>query len=81
VQSAPTDTCDSSCTLATNSITYPYTLPAGSTAPTPTKLYNAAANTGVGNQTVTPTFSLAIPANAPAGTYTATWTFTLASGP
>ena len=82
VASAPTDTCDSSCTsLATNSITYPYTVPAGSTAPAATKLYNAAANTGVGNQTVTPTFRVAIPSNSYAGTYTSTWTYTLASGP
>jgi PKD repeat protein len=38
VQSAPTGSCDSTCTLATNAITYPYTLPGGSTAPTATNL-------------------------------------------
>jgi hypothetical protein len=56
-------------------------VPAGSTAPTATKLLNAATASGVGNQTVTPTFKLAVPANTYAGTYTSTWTLTLASGP
>jgi hypothetical protein len=46
-----------------------------------TKLFNAAAASGIGNQTVTPTFKLAVPANTYAGTYTSTWTLTLASGP
>jgi hypothetical protein len=67
--------------LSTNSVTYPYTLPAGSTAPVATKLYNAPSGSGVGNQTFTPTFTLAVPGNAYAGTYTSTWTFTLSSGP
>ena len=83
VTSAPADACDASatCTLATNSVTYPYTLPAAAVAPTATKLYNAAANTGMGNQTVTPTWKLAVPANTFAGTYTSTWTLSLVSGP
>lgn len=83
VTSAPTDACDASatCTLATNSVTYPYTLPAAAVAPTATKLYNAAANTGMGNQTVTPTWKLAVPASTFAGTYTSTWTLSLVSGP
>lgn len=83
VGSAPTVACDASatCTLATNSVTYPYALPAAGTAPTATKLYNAAANTGLGNQTVTPTWKLAVPASTFAGTYTSTWTLSLVSGP
>ena len=81
VQSAPTGSCDSTCTLATNAITYPYTLPGGSTAPTATNLYVAAASTGVGNQTVTPTFTLSVPANTYAGSYSSTLTVTLSSGP
>ena len=81
--SAPTDACDTgaTCTLATNSVTYPYVLPAAAVAPTATKLFNAAANTGLGNQTVSPNWKLAVPASTYAGTYTSTWTFTLASGP
>ena len=44
-------------------------------------MYNAAANTGLGNQTVTPTWRLAVPANTFAGTYASTWTISLVSGP
>ena len=80
---APTVACDASstCALATNSVAYPYTLPAAGTAPTATKLFNAAANTGMGNQTVTPAWKLSIPASTFAGTYTSTWTISLVSGP
>jgi hypothetical protein len=83
VTSTPTVACDAitTCTLATNSIGYPYTLPAAGTAPTATKLFNAASNTGMGNQTVTPTWKLAVPASTYAGTYTSTWTLSLASAP
>lgn len=83
VTGAPTDACDASatCTVATNSIGYPYTLPAAGTAPTATKLFNSAANTGMGNQTVTPSWKLSIPANTFAGTYTSTWTISLVSAP
>jgi WxL domain surface cell wall-binding len=80
---APTTACDAgaTCTLATNSITYPYMLPAATTAPTATKMFNAALNTGIGNETVTPTWHLAVPAATLAGTYTSTWTLSLVSGP
>ena len=83
VQSVPTVGCDSgaSCTSATNGISYPYTLPAGTTAPTATKIFSSAANTGLGNQTLTLTLQLAIPANTFAGNYSSTWTYTLVSGP
>jgi hypothetical protein len=83
VDSAPAIACDAgaSCTTATNSVTYPYTLPAGSTAPTATKLVNAAASTGMGNQTVTPTWKVSVPANTYAGTYSSTWTISLVSAP
>jgi hypothetical protein len=81
VQSSPTVVCDTSCILATNSIGYPWTLPAGTVAPTATKLFNASTSTGTGTQTVTPTFRLSVPANTYSGAYLSTWTFTLASGP
>lgn len=83
VPSVPSVACDSgaSCTVATNSVSYPYTLPAGATAPTATKIFSAGANTGLGNQTVTLVFQLAIPANALAGNYSSTWTYSLVSGP
>jgi len=83
VQSTPGSACDngSSCTLATNNISYPYTLPAGASAPAATKVFNAAASTGQGNETVTVTWSLAVPATTAPGTYTSTWTLSLVSGP
>ncbi|SRR5579875_96652 len=83
IGSAPSDACDAgaTCTLASNAISYPYTLPAGETMPTATKMYDAAENSGMGNQTVTPTWSLTVPGNAYKGTYTATWEFSLVSGP
>lgn len=85
IPSAPaTPTCDASVTCTqggATTVTYPYTLPAATTAPTATKMYNAPANTGMGNQTVTPTWQLAIPASAYAGTYSSTWTLSLVSGP
>src|ERR1019366_7056957 len=54
---AVTDACDSgaTCAAATTNVTYPYTLPAASAAPTATTFYNATSTTGMGNQTVTPT--------------------------
>src|SRR5205823_10737382 len=83
VPAVATVACDSgaSCTTATNAVSYPYTLPAAATAPTATKIFSAAANTGLGNQTVTLVFQLAIPASAFAGSYSSTWTYTLVSGP
>jgi Concanavalin A-like lectin/glucanases superfamily/Fibronectin type III domain len=83
VTSAPSSACAGgfTCTAPTNSVSYPYTLPAAATAPTETKLVNAQVGSGTGHQTITPTFSLAAPAAAHAGAYTSTWTFTLSSGP
>ena len=81
VTAAPTDACDATCTLATNGVGYPYTVPAATTAPTATKLFNAASASGLGNQTVTPTFKVTVPAKSYAGSYSSTWTLTVASGP
>ena len=69
------------CRLPTNSITYPVTLPAASTAPTAVKLYDAAAATGLGASTVTLTAKISVPPNSRAGSYSSTWTFSLVSGP
>ena len=83
ILSAPSLACKAAttCTLATNNVSFPFTLPAAGTAPTAQKLFNAAVNTGLGAQTITPTWRLAIPATAYTGTYTSTWTFTISSGP
>ena len=67
----------SSCTAATSSgISYPLTITG-----TAAKLFNAAANTGLGKVDVTPTIQVAIPGNAYAGTYTSTVTLAAATGP
>lgn len=69
------------CTNATNSITYPATVPAAATAPAAVKLFNAAANTGLGRFTITPTIDVSIPGNAYAGSYSSTITVAAVSGP
>jgi hypothetical protein len=78
---ASTATTGGNWVMPTNSITYPVTLPAGATAPTPVKAYNAASATGQGPTNVTLTYQLAVPANAHHGTFTSTWTFAIVSGP
>ena len=83
VQSTPTNSCDASttCTLATNAVAFPYTLPAAAVAPAATSMYNAAIGTGMGAQTPTATVRLAIPASTKAGVYTSTWTYSIVTGP
>ena len=66
----------SSCTAATNAITYPLTVTG-----TAAKFYNAATSTGMGKVNVTPTVDVTIPGNAYAGTYTSTVTLAAVSGP
>ena len=85
VDAPPSASCDqnASCTPATPSgdVAYPVTVPAGSTAPVATRLYSAAAGSGMGDQTFSPAFILAVPANAAAGAYSSDWTLSLVSGP
>jgi hypothetical protein len=69
------------CTNATNSLTYPVSVPAGSSPPTPNKFYNAASATGVGTFTVTPTIKVSVPQNSYKGSYTSTLTIAVVSGP
>jgi hypothetical protein len=69
------------CTAPSNSVTYPVAVPAGATAPTAVKFYNAAANTGMGKFTITPTIGVFVPGNSYAGTYTSTLTLSIVSGP
>jgi len=69
------------CTNPTNAVTYPIAVPAGATAPTAVKFFNAAANTGMGKFTVTPTIGVFVPQSSTAGTYTSTLTISIVSGP
>ena len=70
-----------SCTSPTNSLSYPLTVPAAASAPAAVKLFNAAANSGMGRFTVTPTIDVTIPGNAYAGSYSSTVTIAAVSGP
>jgi hypothetical protein len=69
------------CTNPTNAISYPLTIPAAGTAPAAVKVFNAAANTGMGRFTITPSINVSIPGNSYAGSYTSTLTIAAVSGP
>jgi hypothetical protein len=69
------------CSLPTNTVAYPLTLPAGATPPTAIRLFDAGAATGAGPSSVSLGAKIALPANTRAGTYSSTWTLTLSSGP
>jgi hypothetical protein len=81
--SAISDACSShsTCTLATNVIPYPLTIPAATSAPAPVKLFNAAINTGMGQIDLTPTISVTIPANSYNGAYGSTISLAVVSAP
>ena len=75
------DTCDTTCTTAVDTVGYPYSLPEGSGPPTATKLFNASSGSGEGNQTINFDWTANIPANIPAGNFSTTWTYTISSTP
>jgi hypothetical protein len=72
---------DGTNTGPSNALTYPIAVPAGATAPTPVKFFDAGAGTGMGKFTVTPTIGVFVPQNSYAGTYTSTVTVAITSGP
>ena len=78
---ATTAAVQGTCSLPSNSVAYPITLPAAAAAPTPTKLYNTAANTGLGPVTLALDFQLTVRANTRSGNYSSVWTFSIVSGP
>src|SRR4051794_24710617 len=69
------------CSMPLNSVSYPMTLPAGTSPPTAARIYNAAGNSGMGPVNITLTAQVTLPANAAVGAYASTWTITIASGP
>ena len=81
IESADPAAAAGNCSMPTSSIGYPVTLPAGATAPTATRLFNAASGTGRGPLTVDLGLRLKVPARARVGTYASVWTLTLAAGP
>lgn len=81
ITAASTATASGNCSLPTNSVKYPVTLPAATSPPAAVELFNAASKTGQGPTKVTLTSKVALPANARAGSYKSTWTLALSSGP
>lgn len=71
----------SACSAPTSTVPVPVTVPAGVTAPTAAKIFNAAIGSGAGPVDLSANLSLTIPSRTHVGTYTSTWTFTLATGP
>jgi hypothetical protein len=84
---APTATCTGTCTLPTNSTTYPVAITTA-TSPTAVTIYDAATSTGLGqvviggNTSANPVgWWVAVPANAFAGSYLSTLTMAIVSAP
>lgn len=69
------------CVLPTNNVALPVGVPAGATAPTAVKFYNAAGATGEGRIDMSVTFAPLVPQNAYAGSYSSTVTISVISGP
>jgi hypothetical protein len=87
---APTATCaaGTTCTLPTDSTTYPVAITTAATSPTAVTVYDTAANTGVGQVVIGGSAQadplgwwLDVPANASAGAYTSTVTLAIVSAP
>jgi hypothetical protein len=89
VVTAPTATCStgSTCTLPTDTTTYPVAITTAATTPTPFKIYDTAATTGLGSIAIglpgaAPVgWWVAVPANAVPATYTSTITLEVVSAP
>jgi hypothetical protein len=53
----------------------------GTLSTTPLTVFNAATDSGMGEQLFTPSFTISLPARTYAGAYNSTWTVTLVTGP
>ncbi|RAG85779.1 hypothetical protein DN069_09735 [Streptacidiphilus pinicola] len=85
---APSATCTGTCTLPSNSTTYPVAVTTAASSPTPVTVYDTAAGTGLGQVVIGGSTAASpigwwinIPAGAAAGTYTSTITMEVISGP
>jgi hypothetical protein len=85
---APTATCTGTCTLPTNTTTYPVAITTAASSPTPSTIYDTAVNTGLGQIVIGGSTNPApvgwwvyVPASASAGSYTSTITMEIISGP
>jgi hypothetical protein len=86
ITTRPTTVCHSgsTCTVATDVavVNYaPYVVPADDDAPTATKMYSAAVDSGLGRMDLAATVTIDVPANTYAGAYTSTITLALISAP
>jgi hypothetical protein len=85
---APTATCVGTCTLPTNTTTYPVNIITAAASPTAYKVYDTAASTGEGVMTLGVSTAASpigwwvqVPAASYAGVYTSTVTIEMVSGP
>jgi hypothetical protein len=86
---APTGACTTgaTCTLPTNTTTYPVAITTAASSPTPVKIYDTSAATGLGSITIglpgaAPVgWWVAVPANAVPATYTSTITLEVLTAP
>jgi large repetitive protein len=85
---APSATCVATCTLPTDTTTYPVAITTGATSPTAIKVYDTAVGTGMGSMTIgghgatSPIgWWVNVPANAYDGAYTTTVTLAVSTGP
>jgi hypothetical protein len=89
VTTAPTATCSTgaTCTLPTDTTTYPVAITTAATTPTAVKIYDTSVNTGLGSIVIglpgaAPVgWWVAVPANAVPATYTSTVTLEVLSAP
>jgi hypothetical protein len=86
--SGPSATCTGTCTLPTNTTTYPVGITTAATAPTPVTIFDTAAATGLGQMVIGGSAAanpvgwwVNVPASASAGSYTSTITVQIISGP
>ena len=75
--------CDpgSACSNATNTLSTPIMVPAGTDIPSASPIFSAAPGSGAGSMSTTVNEQLSIPGGAQAGAYSSTWVYTLSSGP
>jgi len=85
---APTATCSGSCTLPTDTTTYPVAITTAASSPTPSTIYDTAASTGLGQMIIGGSAQpnpvgwwVNVPASASSGSYTSTITMEIISGP
>jgi WxL domain surface cell wall-binding len=86
--SGPTATCTGTCTLPTDTTTYPVAITTAASSPTAVTIYDASAGTGLGQVVIGGSAAanpvgwwVNLPADTVAGTYTSTITMAIVSAP